>query len=167
MFAFSQAVSPVVQAHFDSKAAFFNDTSRSVTSSIQNIFQANVKLSQGMLEETISACRQVFGASGVKGALDGVSSQAQPASDRLHAYQQQLSRVAADSRVELARITQQHVQEASRTIHALSEEVTRVVAEESERNKQRQEEASKTLRKAFVGDGAAYNDNKGQPQPAQ
>jgi hypothetical protein len=36
MFAFAPPVSPVVQAHLDSQAAFFSGISRSLASSIQN-----------------------------------------------------------------------------------------------------------------------------------
>jgi phasin family protein len=153
MFAFAQPVSPIVQSHLDSQAAFFNELSRSLTSSIQNVFQANMQLSQAMLEETISTSRHMLGSQSAQGMLDVASSRSQPASDNLRAYQQQLARLATDSHVDLARITQQHVQDTSRTVHALAEEVTRVATEEGERNKQRQEQAVKNFSAPFAGDG--------------
>jgi phasin family protein len=159
MFAFAQPASPVVQAHLDSQAAFFNALSRSLSSSIQNVFQANMQLSQAMLEESIGAGRKMLSSQSASSVLDVVSSQSQPASDSLRAYRQQLSRLAADSNVDLARITQEHVQETARTVHALAEEATRVAAEQSDRNKQRQEEALKNVRAPFAADGVPRGNN--------
>jgi len=162
MFAFTQPVSPIVQVHLDSQTAFFNDLSRSLTSSIQNVFQANMQLSQAMLEETISTSRHMLGSQSAQGMLDVASSRSQPASDKLRAYQQQLSRLTADSHVDLARITQQHVQDTSHTVHALAEEATRVAAEEGERNKQRQGEAFKHFGAAFAPGEAPHGDSGAQ-----
>jgi phasin family protein len=154
MFSFSQPVSPVVRAHLDAQAAFFEALSRSLTGSFQNVFQANLQLSQSMLEDTLSASKHMLASPGSKGILEAAASQAQPAADRLRAYQQHLSRLAADSQVDLTRITQEHVQHTSRTVHAMAEEVTRVAGEETERNKQRQQEAAKAFRNPFADDGA-------------
>ena len=55
-----------------------------------------------------------------------------------------MSRVAADAQVELARVTEQHVQETTRTAAPLADEVHRVASEETERSMRNQQE---TMRK--------------------
>jgi hypothetical protein len=88
--------------------------------------------------------------------LGAATSGAQPASDKLRSYQQHLSRLTADAQVDLARVTQQHGEEASRTAHALADEVSRVATEESDRNTRRKEDFLKQFRDPFQQQGAQY-----------
>jgi hypothetical protein len=87
-------------------------------------------------------------------AMSAAASCAQPATEKLRAYQQQLSQLAADTQVDLTRVTEQHVQDTSRTARALAEEVTRVAVEETDKNVRQQEEAIKNFRDPFKQDGA-------------
>jgi cell division septum initiation protein DivIVA len=154
MFPFSQPVSPFVRSHLDSHAAFFNELSRSLTNSFQNVFQANLQLSQSMFEETLRASQHMLAPYGATDAPGVDASRPQPTSDKMQVYQQLLSRLAADSHVDLARITQQHVQETARTAQAMSEEVTRAASEATSRNAQRLEASSKEMRDALDADAA-------------
>ncbi|WP_020655574.1 phasin family protein [Massilia niastensis] len=153
MFPFSQSVTPAVRSHLDSQVAFFNDLSKSLSNSFQSVCEANLKLSQAMLEETMIASQRMLTTKDTKDVLGAVASRAQPATDKLIAYQQHLSRLAADAQVELARVTQQHVPETSRTAHALADEVTRVAAEETDRNVRQQEETLKKFVDPFQQEG--------------
>jgi phasin family protein len=161
MFPFPQSVNPAVQSHFNSQVAFFNDLSKSLAGSFQSVCQANLQLGQTMLEETMLAGQRMLTPGDATDALGAVTSRAQPASDKLRAYQQHLSRLAADVQVDLARVTQQHVEQTSRTAHVLADEVTRAAAEATDRNVRQQEEALKNFRDPFQqgssppGDGAA------------
>jgi phasin family protein len=161
MFPFPQSVNPAVQSHLNSQVAFFNDLSKSLTGSFQNICQANLKLGQTMLEETMLAGQRMLTPGSATDVLGAVTSRAQPASDKLRAYQQHLTRLAADVQVDLARVTQQHVEETSRTAHVLADEVTRAATEATDRNVRQQEEALKSFRDPFQqgsppsGNGAA------------
>jgi phasin family protein len=161
MFPFPQSVNPAVQSHLNSQVAFFNDLSKSLTGSFQNIYQANLKLGQTMLEETMLAGQRMLTPGDATDVLGAVTSRAQPASDKLRAYQQHLTRLAADVQVDLARVTQQHVEETSRTAHVLADEVTRAATEATDRNVRQQQEALKSFRDPFQqgspapGNGAA------------
>jgi phasin family protein len=154
MFPFSQPVNPVLRSHLDSQLAFFNDLSTSLSGSFQSICEANLKLSRTMLEETLGAGQRMLASKNISDAFGAAASGAQPASDKLRAYQQHISRLTADSQVDLARVTQQHGEETSRTAHALADEVTRVATEASESNTRQKEDFLKQFRDPFQKDAA-------------
>jgi phasin family protein len=171
MFPFSQSVNPAVRSHLNSQVAFFNDLSKSLSDSFQSLCSANLKLSQTMLEETMIASQRMLTSEHGTDVLGAVTARAQPASDKLRAYQQHLSRLAADAQVELARVTQQHVPETSRTAHALTDEVARVAAEETDRNVRQQQETLKNFRDPFQQEGPHRGNGsvqaKASPQSAR
>lgn len=146
MFPFSKPVNPVLGSHLDSQFAFFNDFSRSLSGSFQSLCEANLKLSQTMFEETMRAGQRVLTTGNANDMLGAVASGAQPTADTLRAYQQHISRLTADAQVELARVTQQHGEQTSRTAHALADEVTRVAVEANERSANQNEETLKNFR---------------------
>jgi phasin family protein len=156
MFTFSQPVNPVFRSYLDSQLAFFNALSTSLSASFQSICEANLKLSRTTLEETLGAGQRMLAAKNLTDVFGAAASGAQPASDKLRAYQQHLSRVAADTQVDLARVTQQHGEETSRTAHALADEVSRVATEESDRNTRQKEDFLKQFRDPFQQEGAQH-----------
>lgn len=166
MFPFSQPVSPFVRSHLDSQAAFFSELSKSMTNSFHNVFQANLQLSQSMFQETLSASQRMLTPNETAHVPETHASQTQPSSDTFRAYQQHLSRLVADSHVDLTRITQQHVQETARTAQALSEEVSRGAAEEIGRKVRRHEESAKAFRDAFEAEAASRDNQDAQRMPA-
>jgi phasin family protein len=155
MFPFSQPVNPVLRSHLDSQLAFVNDLSTSLSASFQGICEANLKLSRTMLEETLGVGQRMLAAKNVGDVFGAAASGAQPASDKLRSYQQHVSRLTADAQVDLARVTQQHGEETSRSAHALADEVTRVATEESNRNTRQKEDFLKQFRDPFQQEGAA------------
>ena len=149
MYPFNNAVTPAVRSHLDAQVAFINDLSKSFSRSFQNVIEANIQLTQTMLEETTSASHKLLTTEGATDAFSITASRAQPAAEKLRAYQQHISRVAADAQVELSRVTEQHVQETSRTARELADKVAHVASEESENNRRRQEETLKSFRDPF------------------
>jgi hypothetical protein len=121
MFPFPQSVTPAVRSHLDAQVAFLNDVSKSFTRSFQNLVDLNLQLGQTLLEESSIT------------------------------YQQHLSRVVADAQVELARVTEQHVQETSRTARGLADQVARTASEETQESIRKQEETLKNFRDPFQG----------------
>jgi phasin family protein len=144
MYPFAQSVTPAVRSHLDAQIAFMNDLSKSMFRSFQQMCDLNIQLAQTLLEETTLASHQVITHQRPTEALSAASVRAQPAAEKLRAYQQHISRVAADTQVELARVTEQHVQETTRTAKALADEVQRAASEETERGIRTQQE---TMRK--------------------
>jgi len=149
MFLFSHSVTPAVRTHLNAQAAFMNDMSKSMSRSFQELFQLNMQLSQTLLEESTIIAHQMLTTDRPNEVVSVTAGRAQPASDKLRAYQQHISRVAADAQVELARVAEQHVQETSRTARELADAVARTAAEETDRNMRQQEEAMKSFRDPF------------------
>jgi phasin family protein len=175
MYPFPQSINPALRTHVDAQTAFLNDMSKSMFKSFQQMFDLNIQLVQTMLEETTLASKQVLSADRQTELLSAAASRAQPASDKLRAYQQHIARLAADAQVELARVTEQHVQNTSRTARALADEVARDANEQTERGLRAQQETARQFADPFsrTGDGASHSqaqrtgDGQGIGQPGQ
>jgi phasin family protein len=154
MYPYPQSVNPAVRSHLDAQVAFFNELSQTVARSYQQAWQLNMQLGQTLLEEATHVGQRMMTMERPTEAMSAAASRAQPATDKLRAYQQQLSQLAADTQVDLTRVTEQHVQDTSRTARALADEVTRVAIEETDKNMRQQEEAIKNFRDPFKQDGA-------------
>lgn len=168
MYPFPQSVTPVVRTHMDAQTAFVNDMSKSLFRSFQQMCELNIQLAQTMLEETTLASQHVLSVDRQSELLGAASARAQPATEKLRAYQQHISRLASDAQVELARVTEQHVQNTTRTARAVVDEVARTSAEEAERGIRSQQEALRTMTDPFTrADGAIHARGDGAAQPAQ
>lgn len=155
MYPFPQSVTPAVRTHFNAQIDFFNDLSRTMAKSFQDVCQLNMQLGQTLLEESTLVGQRLISTDRPNEALTEAVTRAQPTSDKLRAYQQHLARIAASVQVDLSRVAEQHVQATSHTAHALADEVTRVASEETERNMRQQEEALKSFCDPFKQEGAS------------
>jgi phasin family protein len=162
MYPFPQTIAPAVRTHIDAQTAFLNDMSKSMFSSFQQMCDLNIQLVQTMLEETTLASKQVLSADRQTELLSAATSRTHPATEKLRAYQQHIARLAADSQVEMARVTEHHVQNTTRTARALADEVARDATEQTERGLRAQQETARQFTDPFMrpGNGAA------QPQAA-
>ncbi|MFC5462113.1 phasin family protein [Massilia niabensis] len=151
MYPFSQSVTPAVRTHLDAQTAFMNDVSKSLFQSFQQMCDLNIKLMQTMLEETTLAGQQIVTADRQTEVISAAASRAQPAAEKLRAYQQHISRLAADAQVELTRVTEQHVQNTTRTARQLADEVARTASEETERGLRKQQETLQRFTDPFAG----------------
>ncbi|MFP5390295.1 MAG: phasin family protein [Gammaproteobacteria bacterium] len=156
MYPFSNAVTPAVRSHLDAQVAFLNDVSKSLTRSFQNLVELNIQLGQTLLEENNIASHKLLTVDAPADAISVAAARAQPAAEKLRAYQQHVSRVAADAQVELARVTEEHVQETSRTARTLADEVARVASSETERSIRTQQDTLKNFRDPFQHNGSAH-----------
>jgi phasin family protein len=154
MYPFPQSVNPALRTHFNAQVDFFNELSRSMAKSFQDICQLNMQLGQTLLEESTLVGQRLMTTDRPNEALNEAVTRAQPTSDKLRAYQQHLSHIAASAQVDLSRVTERHVQETSRTAQALAEEVSRVASEETDRNVRQQEETLKSFRDPFKPENA-------------
>jgi phasin family protein len=121
--------------------------------SVQQVVQLNVQLCQTLFEEVANVGQRMLTAERPTDAMSLAASCAQPSNDKLRAYRQQLSGLAASVQVELTRVTEEHGQNTSRTAHALADEVTRAAAEETEKNIRQQEETLRNFRDPFKQEG--------------
>ncbi|WP_332876859.1 phasin family protein [Massilia sp. S19_KUP03_FR1] len=160
MYPFSQAVTPAVRNHLEAQTSFMNDVSKSLFRSFQQVCELNIQLAQTMLEETSHAGQQMLTSERQTDAIAAAASRAQPATDKLRAYQQHISRLAADAQVDITRVTEDHVQKTAQTARALADEVARAASEETERGMRKQEETMRQFSDPFSTSGSRGQDNQ-------
>ncbi len=149
MYPYSRSVTPAAKNHLEAQLAFFNGLSKSLFQSAQQFNDLNMQLAQGLLEEGSITSQNLLTVERVEDAFQVAAASGQPAAEHLRKYQQQLSRLAADTQVELANVAEQHVNETSRTAKALAEEVARTASEETEKNVRKQQEAMQRIAEPF------------------
>ena len=151
MYPYSRNVTPAAKSHLEAQLSFFNGISKSLFRSVQQISDLNVQLAQGLLEETTIAAQNLLTVDRPEDTLQVAAASGQPAAEQLRVYQQKLSRLAADTQVELANVAEQHVSETGRTAKALAEEVARTASEETEKNLRKQQETMQRITEPFQG----------------
>ena len=154
MYPFSQSVTPAARTHLEAQLSFFNDMSKSLFRTVQQYSDLNIQLAQTMLEESTMSGQKFITANRPTEAMAAAAAHAQPTAEKLRAYQQHLSRIAADTQVDLSKVAEEHVQETSRTAKALAEEVARVTSEETEKTLRSQQDAVSKFTDPFMSDGA-------------
>ena len=150
MYPFSQSVTPAARTHLEAQLSFFNDMSKSLFRTVQQYSDLNIQLAQTMLEESTMTGQQFITANRPTEAMAAAAAHAQPAAEKLRAYQQHLSRIAADTQVDLSKVAEEHVQETSRTARALADEVARVTSEETEKTLRNQQDAVSKFTDPFM-----------------
>lgn len=154
MFPYSNSVTPALRTHLDAQTSFLNDVSKSIFGSFQQLSNLNMQLAQTLLEETTIASQQLLTADHHTDLTEAAASRAQPAAQKLRAYQQHVSRLAADAQVDFCRVAEEHVQKTAQTAKALAEEVARTAVEDTDRNIQKQEESIRQFSDPFTKSGA-------------
>lgn len=170
MYPYSRNVTPAAKNHLEAQLSFFNGITKSLFHSVQKVSDLHVQLAQSLLEEATIATHNMITVERPEDALRVAAAAGQPAAEQLRVYQQQLSRVAADTQVELATVAEQHVSETSRTAKALAEEVARTASEETEKNLRKQQETMQRIAEPFQGfqNGNGYSrDQRAQGREGQ
>jgi phasin family protein len=162
MYPFSQIVTPAAKTHMEAQLSFFNDVSKSLFRTVQQYSDLNIQLAQTMLEEGTTAGQHVITSHRPTEAIAAVASHAQPAAEKLRAYQQHLSRIAADTQVDLSKVTEEHVQETSRTAKALAEEVARTTSEETEKTLRSHQDAVEKFTDPFFSQDGSRQQSRGE-----
>lgn len=150
MYPFSQSVTPAARTHLEAQLSFFNDMSKSLFRTVQQYSDLNIQLAQTMLEESTMSGQKFITANRPTEAIAAAAAHAQPTAEKLRAYQQHLSRIAADTQVDLSKVAEEHVQETSRTARALADEVARVTSEETEKTLRNQQDAVSKFTDPFM-----------------
>ncbi len=140
----SYTPNPAVQSHLENQVGFMTELSRKSYDSARKLSELNMQFAQHVLEDSISATRQMLSASNVFQWSAMLANQIGPVTQRLQSYQQQLFGLLSGAQVDFTRATESYMPEASRSATAIADEMAR-----------RAEEA----RQAFTGhpgNGAAY-----------
>jgi len=163
MYPYSQSVTPAAKNHMEAQLSFFNDMSKSLFRTMQQYSDLNIQLAQTMLEEGTKAVQHMITSHRPTEAFAAVAAHAQPTAEKVRAYQQHLSRIAADTQVDLSKVAEEHVQETSRTAKALADEVARVTSEETEKTMRSHQDALEKFSDPFT----SYNDGMRQSRGSE
>ncbi|MBV6319779.1 phasin family protein [Duganella violaceipulchra] len=161
MYPFSQSVTPAAKTHMEAQLAFFNDMSKSLFRTVQQYSDLNIQLAQTLLEESTTTGQQIITAHRPTEAIAAAAAHAQPTAEKLRAYQQHLSRIAADTQVDLSKVAEEHVQETSRTAKALADEVARVTSEETEKTLRSHQDAVERFSDPFISHSDGTRQSRG------
>jgi phasin family protein len=138
MFPFSQSVTPAVQDHMKAQFGLLSEMSQKLFDSAQKINELNMQVAKTVMDESLQNTHQVLTAQDPLEALSIATGQIQPTTEKVRAYQQHLTNIAAGTQVELTRAAESRVPEATRTATAVADEVTRRVTEETQKATERQ-----------------------------
>lgn len=125
MLRFSQPITPAIQDYMNAQYALLSDMSQRAFQSVQRINELNIQIAQSVMEDSLKSVQQVMVAQDPYEAASIAAAQAQPAAEKLRDYQQELTNIAANTQVELAKAAESHVPHASRTAAAVADEVAR------------------------------------------
>ncbi|WP_332851968.1 phasin family protein [Duganella sp. S19_KUP01_CR8] len=145
----------------EAQLAFFNDMSKSLFRTVQQYSDLNIQLAQTLLEESTTTGQQIITAHRPTEAIAAAAAHAQPTAEKLRAYQQHLSRIAADTQVDLSKVAEEHVQETSRTAKALADEVARVTSEETEKTLRSHQDAVERFSDPFISHSDGTRQSRG------
>lgn len=160
MYPYSRSVPPAAKTHLDAQLSFFNDLTKSLFRSIQQFSELNIQLAQGLLEESTNTSHEILTAEKPEDAFRIATAHAQPANEKLRVYQQHISRLAADTQVDLTKVAEEHLAETGRTAKAMAEELGRIATEETEKSVRKQQDAMQRITEPFQrgNDGAQHRD---------
>ena len=168
MLAFSrQEVPPALKSHLDAQFSFMADLSKKMFDGIQRVQQLNVQVAQTVMEEAINSTHQIIESNSATEYLSVAASQVQPVAEKVRAYQQHLSNIAAGVQVELSKTAETHVPETTRTAAAVAEEVVRRGAEETDKATQRQKAVFEKLTKPINESRETPQQNGSMQPPTQ
>lgn len=164
MLPFSKNVSPAFKDYMNAQYSLFTDMSERAFQSVQRINELNIQVAQSVMEDSLKGVQQVMTAQDPYEAMSIAASAAQPAADKLRDYQQGLTRIAANTQVELSRAAEHRVPETTRTAAAVADEVARTAKEQTEQAVARQKAA---VDKATSGGKAQAGQSQQQGQAGQ
>jgi phasin family protein len=138
MFPFLQSVTPAVQEHIKSQFNLVSDLSQKLFDSAQKVNELNMQVAKTVMDESLQCAQQVMTAQDPMEAISIASGQIQPTAEKVRAYQQHLTNIAAGTQVEMTKTAESRVPETTRTATAVADEVTRRVTEETQKATERQ-----------------------------
>src|SRR6478672_11158780 len=100
---FQSSSSPAIKAQLEAQFAFYADVSKKMFDGIQKLNELNIQVGQTLMEETLSNTRQVMQADNRIDALSIAAGQAQPAAEKVRAYNHHVQAIFAEAQVGIAK----------------------------------------------------------------
>jgi hypothetical protein len=124
MYTFSPSFTPALRGHIGAQLSFADDLSRSMLSSFEKLCNLNMQAIRALVETASTTRPQLW--SDMQANLAAIPAIAtKPAIEKIHAYQQNVSRLAVDAQIEMAQVMQEHSTITPLTARTLSDEMVR------------------------------------------
>jgi phasin family protein len=159
------SITPAIKSQLEAQFSFFSDVSNKMFGALQKLNELNVQVAQTVMEESLSNAQQLISSNNHHDAISVIAGQAQPAAEKLRAYQHHVQNILAETQVNIAKTAETHLPETTRAAEAVVKEVAQKGAEETERATQRQKTAMEKLTnpiKRQAGNNSTNNGNGAQ-----
>lgn len=113
------SLSSAARTHLSSQLGFATSITESMIETVEKLMGLNMQAARASLDMALGSSQQMMGTKGPQDFFDVSSSQVQPHLDIVMTYVRHLSSIASDTHKQLARITQEKVNESSREIIAM------------------------------------------------
>jgi phasin family protein len=142
MFNFPESsISQAVKAQLNAQFSFFTQYSDKVLDGVQKINELNAQVAKTMLDESLSTAQRILATKDQQQNLSVVAGQAQPAAEKIRAYQQHVQNILMETQAGIAKIVETHMPETARAAEAVVREVAQKATDDTARATQRQKEA--------------------------
>jgi|SwirhirootsSR2_FD_contig_41_7270974_length_561_multi_1_in_0_out_0_1 phasin family protein len=162
MFYFNQpSVSPAVKSQLDTQFAFYSDLSKKMFEGVQKLNELNVQVATAVFEESLTSTKQLLSSTDRNEALSIAAGQAQPAAEKIRAYQHHVQSIFAETQASAAQTLESHMAKTVRATEAVVNEVAQKASEETAKVTQRQQEAMAKLTTPIKPNSERVSQNNG------
>jgi phasin family protein len=151
--------SPALQSQLETQFSLLTDMTKGIYESMQRLNELNIQVAQTVMQETMSVARDVLQASNPNEALSVTAGQAQPAAEKVRAYQQHVQNILTETQANIAKTVGAHVPNVTRATEEAVREVAQNASEETAKATKRQKEAMEKLTTPIKGNGQSPTSN--------
>lgn len=146
MFNFTSTTSsPAMQSQLETQFSLMTDMTKGIFDSMQRLNELNIQVAQTVMQETMTSAKEIIGASNQHEILSITAGQAQPAAEKVRAYQQHVQNILTETQANLTKTFGSHVPNATRAAEEAVREVAQRASEETAKATQRQKESMEKL----------------------
>lgn len=146
MFNFPESsLSQALKAQLNAQFSFFTQVSDKVLESAQKINELNAQIVKQMLDESLSTAQQLLESKDTQQNISVVGGQAQPAAEKIRAYQQRVQSILVETQAGIAKIVETNMPETARAAEAVVREVAQKANEDTAKATQRQKEVMEKM----------------------
>ncbi len=114
-----------MRSGLDAQVSFMTELSRRTFDSVRRLSELNLHFAQLLMQDSVSAARQVLACSDPLQMASTLTKATQPAAEHLRSYQQQLVGMLTGAQVEMTRTAESLMPQGSRYVAALAQSMAR------------------------------------------
>lgn len=125
-------LSSATRTHLSAQISFATSMAESMIETVEKLMGLNLQAARASMDMSLGSAQQLMSAKDPQDFVNVSSSQIQPHADILMTYVRHLSNIASGTHMQLARLTQDKVNESSREIASLLDELGKGTPEGSQ-----------------------------------